>query len=111
MLRLLWSITNSCFLQSPGYLPFFNISIASAISSRRDPGLKYIAIRCLIVSDVAVPGKGLLIFKADRLGAHPYLVGFSCYMGRLLKGHFIHNYHSDGEIIDISSILIHERNH
>ena len=37
--------------------------------------------------------------------------GASCYGGRFLQGHFMQNYHIDGEIAYSSSIPIHQRNH
>ena len=37
--------------------------------------------------------------------------GASCYGGRLLQGHFMQNCYIDGEIADISFILIHQGNH
>ena len=46
--------------------------------------------------------------RSELFGKKKFATGASCYRGRLLQGRFMQNYHIDGEIADISCILIHQ---
>ena len=76
--------------------------------------VNYTAVDCVqIIKRVLIYCHQSDSYFIDKLGLCRTVgeTGARSYRGRLLQGHFMQNYHIDGEIADSSSLLIHQGNY